>query len=670
MWQHPITSTRRHHVMNLLLFAVLVLSYVAAGQSSAPPRVKLPVLTEKAVIAETVVPELYWLAASSAEDLLKRYGLIPDSPSGEGGLVMSQSPAPGTRVPAGTHVRIGVGTPQLVLSVNNSSATVNQQLTFSLALDPALPRPAVGTVMALAASPVQPRYSFDWGDGGNSSSQVPAVIHGYGKAGKFHVSAVTVVGPYKVSSNQVTITVAEPGQTSPAYRVGLQVVPRTAKIGETARAMALVSPEPSGGAFYTFQWGDGQADNQTSAFASHQYAAPEGTHYVQALVTINDHDFRSNPVPIRITTPLVTGGNGGDNSNPVVGPADEVAVPELYWLTSAEAGAVLQKYRLRAELPGAQTGVVISQNPQQGARVPLGTPVTITLGQPQLSLSTAQSVAKINEDITFVLNLEPAPPRTTLARYAFNWNDGTNSASTDAAAMAHRFNNPGTYDISATALVGSFQISSNQLTVTVESATPVTVSYKVVLQANPSSAEVGQPVQATAFVSPAPGAGVDYTFEWGDGSQPVRQQSPDATHTYNSPPGTHLVQVLVSINGKVVRSIPVQISISAAPITTSDGKKPWQTWEIAVAIAIVLVVLVAGFSFFRSRSPKPSPAPHPSPLPASVSVTGGFGVPTHVIQHPEQINKKPSLRIRAGSISSVSMEPSQLVAKRRSASNG
>lgn len=667
MWQHPITSTRRQHV---LVFAVLVLSYVAAGQSSATPTLKIPVRPERMAIAETVVPEVYWLPASSAAELLKRYSLIPDPPSGEGRLVMSQSPAPGTRVPVGTHVRIGVGTPQLVLSVNTSTAGINQPLTFTLVLEPALPRPAGVTIMAFGSSPLQPNYSLDWGDGGSSSSQVPAVIHGYSKAGKFNVSAVAVVGPYRVSSNQVTVTVAEPGQTSTAYRVGLQVVPRSAKIGEPVRAMALVTPEPSGGAFYTFQWGDGQADNQASAFASHQYTAPEGTHYVQVLVTINDHDFRSNPIPILIIAPLATGGNGGDNSNPVVSPADEVAVPELSWLTSAEAGAVLQKYRLRPELPGAQSGVVISQNPQQGVRVPLGTPVTITLGQPQLSLSAAQSVAKINEDLTFVLNLEPAPPRTTLAHYAFNWNDGTNSASTDATAMAHRFNNPGTYDISATAQVGTDRIFSNQLTVTVESATPPTVSYKVVLQANTNSAEVGQPVQATAFVSPAPGAGVDYTFEWGDGSQPVRQQSPDATHTYNSPPGTHLVQAMVSINGKVVRSIPVQISITAATITTSDGKNQIPTWEIAVVVAIILIVLMGGFRLFRSRLPRRSPEPHSSPLPVSVSITGGFGVPTHVIQHAEQINKKPSLRIRAGSISSVSMEPSQVVAKKRSASNG
>ena len=640
--------------------------------------------------AEAVVPKVSGLPTSAAEEVLKRHSLAPVKPaSGDGAFVTRQSPPPGTGVAAGTRVTVSVGQPQLILSANRSRAEVNQDVTFSLVLDPQPPSSAGFTAMAYV--PPTPKYTFNWGDGSFSNpSDVRAATHRYVQAGQFQVSASAELGKSRIPSNQVTVVITDSSQNAAAYQVSL-VLPPAVEVGQQVRATAFVDPEPGNRALYSFVWGDGQTENQASPSATHTYSAPAATRYVSAVVNVNGRQIHSNPTPIRILEPPSTGGSEGQNPitvtetppatdkserpNPTAtGTPSEVVVPPLYWLTSEAANVVLRKNGLAAEPPRLQNGVVISQNPEPGDLVPHGSTVSYTLGQPELSLSANDTSPKVNENVSFTVTLEPRPPQHFPATYTFNWGDGsagTQGVMPGMLTAAHSFHDPGTYNVSAVAQFGEMSIPSREVTVAVQGATPA-VMYTVSVQVSPSSAETGQSVYATASISPAPVTGASYTFIWGDGSsQAVPQQSAEATHSY-SLAKTYIVQVIANVGGGVIRSNPAHVEVTL-PTSTTNGTQPtatsWAAWQIAVAVGIALLVVSAGLKLMR-RPPRPSSTQQTAHAPESLSITSGPGLSHHVIQHAEQLGKMPSVRVRAGCTSRVAVtSPQAIIKKKRSTSN-
>jgi hypothetical protein len=337
------------------------------------------------------------------------------------------------------------------------------------------------------------------------------------------------------------------------------------------------------------------------------------------------------------------------------------SVPPLLWLQRNQAAALLKDAHLRANMIGPENAVVIAQDPPAGKGVLWGTVVTVTLGQPRLSLSVNNPTAQINEDLTFTLALEP-PFRSHL-RFLFQWGDNTPAEWVEKPAAGHRFAAAGTYQVSAVAQVGQFQVPSNAVTVTIAEPPPPATMYTAELRAQPTSGPVGTPVEATVSVSPPTGKVTEYLIQWGDGAED-RGVGPAATHTYQTP-GKRSIVAIVSVDGQTIHSNSVDVTIEPAVVTTTTEEPPppqptpstqptpsppVPSPSPILPIAIGLAALLGLFTliyFVRGRPGKPIPPAPTAPAP-TLSVNATMGPVEHTIQHPEQIGTKLTVRVRGG----------------------
>jgi PASTA domain len=302
----------------LLLLFVFLTATIAASAQRQPNQIKAsPVLVQtkptpnpalvqlnraESAVAITVVPELYWHSQREAEVTLQQTRL-QFKVSGEGPIVVSQEPLPGTKAPAGSAVAITLGQPQLLLSADPLSAKINTDVSFTATLEPPLPKATTVTTYAYVPSRLQARYTYLWGD----NSQIGPINqdtqpHQYGSAGTYNAVATALVGNYQIKSNPVTITIPNPTQVTPAYKISLKVEPQVADVGQDVRASIAVEPSPGPGTTYRFDWGDGKQEVRSSPDATHQYQPPARKRAIHATVTINNHEFHSNPVAIAIRT--------------------------------------------------------------------------------------------------------------------------------------------------------------------------------------------------------------------------------------------------------------------------------------------------------------------------------------------------------------------------------
>jgi hypothetical protein len=161
--------------------------------------------------------------------------------------------------------------------------------------------------------------------------------------------------------------------------------------------------------------------------------------------------------------------------------------------------------------------------------------------------------------------------------------------------------------------------------------------YRALLRVHARSAAS---VDASVSIIPPAGNVTDYVFLWGDGfSDEVT--SPKATHTYRSGGGTRVVVALAMIGGREIRSN--QALIRTVPPSGRPRIAP------AVLIAAVLAVLAAltGLGMARSRAA----TSHATRL----RINGGAGSIHHEIRDPGRARALPSVRVRAGCASSVTM---------------
>src|SRR5215472_5223610 len=112
-----------------------------AGQIRALQQRTPPPATQPAI----KVPPLYWSNLQEAAATLQRLDLQPRfSDQNPGNIVIDQRPAPGTPVSPRFVVELIMGKPRLTLSAIPSAEIVtakpNQQLAFSLKLEPPLPQ--------------------------------------------------------------------------------------------------------------------------------------------------------------------------------------------------------------------------------------------------------------------------------------------------------------------------------------------------------------------------------------------------------------------------------------------------------------------------------------------------------------------------------------------------
>ena len=362
--------------------------------------------------------------------------------------------------------------------------------------------------------------------------------------------------------------------------------------------------------------------------------------------------------------------------NPATSAVTLTAVPELYWHSQRDAEAMLGQAHLQFKVSG-EGPIVVNQEPLPGTKIIAGSPVAITMGQPQLLLAADPIKAEINKDIAFTATLEPPLPRTTpvttyayvpsrlQASYSYFWGDNSQTGPTDQIKPAHPYSAAGTYNAVATAQIGNYQIKSNPVTITVPAPTQVTPAYRITLKVQPQIVDVGQDVNASIVVEPPPAPGTTYKFDWGDGKQEVRTVA-NASHQY-SVARKHAVHSTVTIDNQQFHSNPVAVTIKAAPVAQPQQPTPEpqpNRWPLIVGIVVALVLLIAGYRLIR-RDQKPA-LPH---LPHGLSITSKHGTIQHEIRNAEKIRKVAGVRIVSGCTSSTSMTPSSGIIKKRSASN-
>ncbi|HEY6967871.1 MAG TPA: PASTA domain-containing protein [Candidatus Angelobacter sp.] len=302
MFRGALTATLIQTVLGVWIFLASVSAQNPPASNKIIHPLQQPGVNETTL---TTVPELYWQDERTAIGRLEESHLramVP--PQTETGIVISQTPAPGTQVKIGTAVSITIGEPQLVLKASAPSVKINQNVEFTATLEPPLP-----SSLTTARESVRPqaRYTFNWDDntqtGPTASDNSP---HSYSAARAYNVSAKVQIGNFSLASNVVTVTVENPVQP-PSYRVNLKVAPTKIETGGQVVASATVTPEPPLGTSYIFSWGDGKRDTSQSPTAPHEYGPPAKRHLVQVFVNINGAEIRSNPVVIDVTAPLPPG---------------------------------------------------------------------------------------------------------------------------------------------------------------------------------------------------------------------------------------------------------------------------------------------------------------------------------------------------------------------------
>jgi hypothetical protein len=431
---------------------------------------------------------------------------------------------------------------------------------------------------------------------------------------------------------------------------------------------------------YHFVWDDGGGNVPSRGPQTSHSFHEAGTHQVTAYATINDRWTTARTLArIEVIPPLPP------PPEPLPPPpVPTVKMPQLLWLERSEADAALAPLKLSASIAG-QDGIVLEQSVAAGADVAPGSPVTITLALPKLTLSASTLNPAANEDVTFSLAFDPPPPPAPpKISYRFRWEPNSEEPS-DQATVTHRFSAAGQHVVSAVAVIGNRTMESNALTLSLNAASkmpqlfwlergeaerqlralnlvakidgqegivlaqnppagsdiqpgsPVGLTVglpKLALSASTEEARVNDEVTFKAALDPPPPASnkITYRFEWRDGTPGTSVDHTEATHRFPNR-GTYGVFVSARINERsIVVSDRVRLSVIA--------RLPQVSWPLILLGAVALSVV----AYVAAKAAKPPPQ-----VPAaSVSFQTGLGSISHTIEHAEQIRKGVSVRLRGG----------------------
>jgi beta-lactam-binding protein with PASTA domain len=474
----------------------------------------------------------------------------------------------------------------------------------------------------------------------------------------------------------IVLTVGTPRLVFSASKLNPQV-------GEAVAFSIAFDPPPANSPAieYHFVWDDGGGDQATAAPRVTHSFKEAGAHSVTAYATLNKEQFAERAAMRIAVAPPPLPPPPEPLPPPPVPP---VTMPQLLWLERSEADAALAPLKLSASIAG-QDGIVLEQSVPPGADVAPGSPVTITLALPKLTLSASTLTPAANEDVTFSLAFDPPPPPAPpKISYRFRWDPNSEEPS-DQATVTHRFSASGQYVVSAVAVIGNRTLESNSLTLSLNAPSKMpqlfwleraeaerqlralnltakidgqegvvlaqnppagsdiqprsTVSFtlglpKLALSASTQEARVNDAVTFKAALDPPPPASnkITYHFEWRDGTPATSVDQTEATHRFTNR-GTYGVFASAQINDRsIVVSDRVRLSVIDASSKIS--------WPLILLGAVALSVA----AYFVARA---ATLP-PQVPPASVSFQTGVDSISHTIEHAEQIRNGVSVRLRGG----------------------
>lgn len=355
------------------------------------------------------------------------------------------------------------------------------------------------------------------------------------------------------------------------------------------------SSDPDGDTLsYSFNFGDGSSPvSQTTPTVNHTYQT--AGNYAAGVTVTDSHGLTATR---GVTITVQAGGGGGGGTAPTASltasPASGAPPLQVSFDASgstAPSGASLQRYRFDfgdGSSPVSQTTPTVKHTYQKVGSYAASVTVTDSNGHtasaattvtvqgagapsaPEASLAVSPSSGEIPLTVSFDASGSHNPDGAQIVAYTFDFNDGSAVVTQNTPTISHTYQAAGTYHPSVIVKDSQGETSGPAI-VTVQATTTVVVTPGgpvAELTVNPNEGPAPLTVTFDGSRSYDPNASItSYTFDFGDGSQPLTQSKPTATHTYNVP-GRYVPSLTVAdTQGKTSRA---EATVNALPVGGSS----------------------------------------------------------------------------------------------------
>ncbi len=416
-------------------------------------------------------------------------------------------------------------------------------------------------------------YRFDWGNGTYSMwSSSNASTYAWPEAGTYQVRAqarcAEHAGVVSDWSDAREVSIFEPPETVSVPDVPLG--PAKAEVGVSLTFLTGGSHSNLDHSLqYRFDWGDGsQSEWMAATSASHVWMSA-GTYDVKARARCGSHvnvmSTWSGPATVTIgqppetlSPPSVPVGPATGEVGKALGYSTGGAVSSLgnsvqyrfdwgdgtrsEWsaaLTASKSWSSQGPFKVRAQARSAADSGVVSL---------WSVPATVNIAPPPEVVTTPSvpsgpDSGEIGESLTYTAQGASSNLQHRL-QYRLDWGDGTQSDWSLSATASHTWQGAGAYNVRTQARCATHNDVMSEwspariLTIT---RPPESVSAPDV-PGGPSAAEVGLSLTyTTGGALSSLGHGVEYRFDWGDGTRSDWSPSVSASKSWDSP-GTYEVR--------------------------------------------------------------------------------------------------------------------------------
>jgi len=330
----------------------------------------------------------------------------------------------------------------------------------------------------------QMRYTFDWGDGTNSTTSLvdpginTSVSHAWSSTGTYKVRAMAIdsSGASSEWSSPLTVIISE---NAPPNQPDIPVGP-VSGCKQVAYTYSTCAKDPDGNQVkYTFDWGDGTTSTTSlvnsgiSASASHKWSST-GTYRIKAMATDSNDASSGWSCPLTViisgNTPPGTPTRPSGLSSGIVGSIynystlatnpNGIQVEYTFdWGDGTTSTTSLVNSGTSASASHAWTAsgtyqVLASAMDSSGLSSGWSSPLTVIISenappnQPQIPVGSSTGHKQVA--YTYVTNAKD--PNGDQLKYTFDWGDGTSSItglvnSGKSTRLSHKWSSAGIYMI-------------------------------------------------------------------------------------------------------------------------------------------------------------------------------------------------------------------------------
>ncbi len=331
----------------------------------------------------------------------------------------------------------------------------------------------------------------------------------------------------------------------------------------------------------SYAWDFGDGTTGTGAAVSHVFT-DDGTYDV--VVTVSDDDGAATSTALQVAVanvaPIIqsiTGPSSADEGDQVtfaasvIDPGDDT-VTYVWDFGDGTSGEGLQVshtyadngvYNLLLEASDEDGGISVASGSLEVLNVP---PTIVSLEGPTTG----------NQGQVLQYTAAATDPGQDMLTYAWDFGDGTEEQGVDLTSVTHTYQGAGAYALVLTVSDEDGGHVTAERTVNIDNGAPGISRFDV-----PTSALEGDLVQMTVSAEDPGGDPLVYTWDFGDGGDPVAGEGLDSvTHAYRDE-GSYVVEVRVSDPGGLearasrtigVENAPPAILSRTVPETVEEGE--------------------------------------------------------------------------------------------------